>query len=334
MGKKIKQQNKEKKEVEKKDQNKPKKEIKKIEKKQEKEKEENIKEIEQEEIENENKEKEFNKDELNKKYELKLEQVSKELIPKISQSQIEKALKALISYKNKLNSSSTINVLSGDFDDYIYATFGFYKYPLRYSLSPLQINLPTGIYDEKYSSNICLIVKNPKSDFKDLNIEFPFSLKVIDIEKLKTKYQQYSKKRELMKKYDLFLCDNRIKFVLRKLLGKCFYASKKIPYPISLNYEDKEKIKNDIVEIVNKSTIFHMNNGPIYNIKFGRFSMNLEENKENLMECIKGVIPHILKYDIDLDDLRNISIKGNNTLELPLYEHIKEDDLKIFTGNY
>ena len=136
-----------------------------------------------------------------------------------------------------------------------------------------------------------------------------------------------------MKKYDLFLCDNRIKFVLRKLLGKCFYASKKIPYSISLNYEDKDKIKNDIIEIVNKSTIFHMNNGPIYNIKFGRFSMNLEENKNNLIECIKQIIPHILKYDIDLDELRNISIKGNNTLELPLYEHIKEGDLKIFAGN-
>ena len=52
------------------------------------------------------------------------------------------------------------------------------------------------------------------------------------------KYQQYSKRRELMKKYDLFLCDNRIKFVLRKLLGKCFYVSKKFPHPISLNYED------------------------------------------------------------------------------------------------
>ena len=158
-------------------------------------------------------------------------------------------------------------------------------------------------------------------------------MKIIDIDKLKTKYQQYSKKRELMKKYDLFLCDNRIKFVLRKLLGKCFYASKKIPYSISLNYEDKDKIKNDIIEIVNKSTIFHMNNGPIYNIKFGRFSMNLEENKNNLIECIKQIIPHILKYDIDLDELRNISIKGNNTLELPLYEHIKEGDLKIFAGN-
>ena len=331
MAKKIKQ-NKEKKEIPKKDQNKTKKEINK--KSKENPKNETIKDIEQEDEQNEIKEKEFNKEELNKKYELKLEQVSKDLMPKISTAQIEKALKALISYKNKLNSSSTINVLSGDFDDYIYATFGFYKYPLRYSLAPSKIDLSTGIYSEKYNSNICLIVKNPKSDFKDLNIEFPFNMKIIDIEKLKTKYQQYSKKRELMKKYDLFLCDNRIKFVLRKLLGKCFYASKKIPYSISLNYEDKDKIKNDIIEIVNKSTIFHMNNGPIYNIKFGRFSMNLEENTNNLIECIKQIIPHILKYDIDLDELRNISIKGNNTLELPLYEHIKENDLKIFTGNY
>ena len=337
MAKKIKQ-NKEKKEIPKKDQNKTKKEINKKSKSKENEKEnpknETIKDIEQEDEQNDIKEKEFNKEELNKKYELKLEQVTKDLIPKISTAQIEKALKALISYKNKLNSSSAINVLSGDFDDYIYATFGFYKYPLRYSLAPSKIDLSTGIYAEKYNSNICLIVKNPKSDFKDLNIEFPFNMKIIDIEKLKTKYQQYSKKRELMKKYDLFLCDNRIKFVLRKLLGKCFYASKKIPYSISLNYEDKDKIKNDIIEIVNKSTIFHMNNGPIYNIKFGRFSMNLEENKNNLIECIKQIIPHILKYDIDLDELRNISIKGNNTLELPLYEHIKENDLKIFTGNY
>ena len=126
--------------------------------------EENI----EESLENENEleEKHFNKEELNNKYNIKLEQVSKELIPKISSNQIEKALKELISYKNRLNSSSTINVLSGDFDDYIYLTFGFYKYPLRYSLSSSQINLPYGIYNEKYSSNICLIVKNPKKSKK------------------------------------------------------------------------------------------------------------------------------------------------------------------------
>ena len=334
MAKKTKQ-NKEKKELPKKDKNKNKQELKKEKQKQKQpETKENDKETLENQNENEIPEKEINKEELNKKYNIKLDQVTKELMPKISSSQIEKALQALISYKNKLNSSSTINVLSGDFDDYIYLTFGFYKYPLRYSLSSCLIDLPKGIYDEKYSSNICLIVKNPKSDFKDLNIEFPFNLKVIDIEKLKQKYQQYSKRRELMKKYDLFLCDNRIKFVLRKLLGKCFYMSKKFPHPISLNYENKDEIKNNIIKTVTQSTIFHMNNGPIYNIKFGRFSMDLNENEENLKQCLRQVLPHILKYDIDLDELRNISIKGNNTIELPIYQHIKESDLKIFTGNY
>ena len=60
----------------------------------------------------------------------------------------------MISYKNKINSSSTINVLSGDFDDYIYATFGFFNYTLRYSLSSSKINLSEGIYNEKYSFSV------------------------------------------------------------------------------------------------------------------------------------------------------------------------------------
>lgn len=279
-------------------------------------------------------EKELDQKELNDKYNKNLEIVTKELMPKILDSQIEKALKALSLYKNKINSNGGINVLSGDFDDYIYAVFGFYKYPMRYSLSSSQISIKNGIYNEKFSSNICLIVKNPKSDFKELDIKFPFNLKVIDIEKLKIKYQKYEKRRELLKKYDLFLCDNRVKFVLKKLLGKCFYVSKKFPHPISFNYEDKEKIKNDIIKVVNESTIFHMNNGPIYNIKFGRFSMDNKENIQNLKQCINQVIPHILKYDIALDELRNISIKGNNTAEFPIFNHIKECDLKVFTGNF
>lgn len=315
-----------------------KKEEKKIEKKQNKKEIKNhpkkeVKEIDETPEELEKLEKELDQNELTLKYNKNLEIVSKELMTKISDSQIEKALKALSAYKNKINSDGGINVLSGDFDDYIYANFGFYKYPMRYSLSSSQISIKHGIYNDKYSTHICLIVKNPKSDFKDLNIEFPFNLKVIDIEKLKLKYQKYEKRRELLKKYDLFLCDNRIKFVLRRYLGKCFYVSKKFPHPISLNYEDKEKIKNDIIKVVNESTIFHMNNGPIYNIKFGRFSMNNKENLQNFKQCVSQVVPHILKYDISLDELRNVSIKGNNTVELPIFNHIKESDLKIFTGN-
>ena len=132
-------------------------------------------------------EKEIDQNELNVKYNKNLEIVTKDLMPQIIDSQIEKALKALSLYKNKINSNGGINVLNGDFDDYIYANFGFYKYPMRYSLSSSQISIKYGIYNEKFSTNICLIVKNPKSDFKELDIKFPFNLKVIDLEKLKLK---------------------------------------------------------------------------------------------------------------------------------------------------
>ena len=157
--------------------------------------EEENEEIEKQELD----EKELNQNELNLKYNKNLEIVTKELIPQISDSQIEKALKSLSQYKNKTNANQGINVLNGDFDDYIYTNFGFYKYPMRYSLSSSQISIQYGIYNEKFSTNICLIVKNPKSDFKDLDIKFPFSLKVIDIAKLKQKYQKYEKRRELLK---------------------------------------------------------------------------------------------------------------------------------------
>ena len=103
-------------------------------------------------------------------------------MPKIIDSQVEKALKALSLYKNKINENGGINILSGDSDDYTYANFGFYKYHMRYSLSSSQINIKYGIYNQKFSCNICLIVKNPKSDFKNLEIEFPFNLKIKDIE--------------------------------------------------------------------------------------------------------------------------------------------------------
>ena len=275
---------------------------------------------------------EISKEELQQKYNSNLEIVKKELLPQISDSQISKALKALEIYKTNTN-GNTINVLSNNYDDFIYLNFAFNKYPMRYSLSSNQILLKNGLYGSKFSSNICLIVKDPKSDFKDLQIEFPFNLKIIDIQKLKLKYTKYENRRELMKKYDLFFCDSRILFVLRKLLGKCFYKSKKYPHPLTLNYENKEEIKNNLIQAVTESTYFNMNNGPIYNVKFGRFSMDLKENCENLKKCLEESIPHILKYDVLLEELRTISIKGNNTVELPIYNHIRESDLKIFTKN-
>lgn len=270
---------------------------------------------------------------LQEKYTKSLEQIKKNLLPLLSDSQILKALDSLTLYKKSLQKSTAPNILDSNLEDFIYLDIIFNKYPLRYSSATCPISIPNSIYHSKFSSSVCLFVKDPRQAFKDLNIEFPFEIKVIDIEKLKQKYPQYKNKRELAKKYDIFICDNRIKFALNKLLGKPFYVSKKLPHPLDMDYEKKDEIKNDIKKIVEKMTIFHMNNGPVFNAKFGRFSMTKEENKENFKESVMQVVANILKYDIDLDELRSISIKGNNTISLPVYSHLKESELKTYTGN-
>lgn len=50
---------------------------------------------------------------------------------------------------------------------------------------------------------------------------------VIGLEKLRTKFKQYEAKRQLLNTYDLFIADDRILPLLRKLLGVKFFERKK-----------------------------------------------------------------------------------------------------------
>ena len=52
-------------------------------------------------------------------------------------------------------------------------------------------------------------------------------------------------KEEIIKHYDTFLCDGRVYFILRKLLGKPFYSLKQFPLTINLDY------KKMILKIIN-----------------------------------------------------------------------------------
>lgn len=50
---------------------------------------------------------------------------------------------------------------------------------------------------------------------------------MIGLEKLRTKFKQYEAKRQLLNMYDLFIADDRILPLLRKLLGVKFFERKK-----------------------------------------------------------------------------------------------------------
>jgi ribosome biogenesis protein UTP30 len=78
-------------------------------------------------------------------------------------------------------------------------------------------------------SSVCLFVKNPQREYKDLlaahNIKFVD--RVVGLDKLRGKHKPFEARRALMKAHDIFLCDARIMPSMPKLLGKIFFDAKK-----------------------------------------------------------------------------------------------------------
>lgn len=209
-----------------------------------------------------------------------------------------KCLQTVISDKYKDN----LNLLANENDEFLFLNFVFSRLPVKFSLRPVNVGLPHSIYGQKFNTRVCLFVKDPRSDFKDLNLDFPFKVKVLDVEKLKLKYSRFQERRNLLKEYDIFLCDYKIYMLLKKLLGKPFYVQKKYPLPIKVDYTKPEEIKQEIVSRIEKSTIFNMSHGPNYTVKVSRVVNDKSETLENVMEAATKLIPHILKWGIDFNE--------------------------------
>jgi ribosome biogenesis protein UTP30 len=219
----------------------------------------------------------------------------------LNPTQVTKAIKCIKEIISK-RYENTLNILSCEDEELIYMNFVLGKLPLKYSLRPVSIPLEKTMHNLDNNTRICLFVKDPKKDFKELNIDFPINVKVIDVQSLKLKYSRFQERRNLLKQYDLFLCDYKIYFVLKKLLGKPFYVNKKYPVPIKLNYEDKEQIKTEVINHVNNSGVFYMTNGPNYAFKVARFNMDKDDILRNVMKSVNVVIAHIMKWGVSFEE--------------------------------
>jgi ribosome biogenesis protein UTP30 len=219
----------------------------------------------------------------------------------LDKNQVSKAIKCIKDLVAKKHKDS-LNILSNEDEELIYLNFVLSKLPLKYSLRPVTVPLAKSINGVIFNTRVCLFVKDSKADFKQLAIDFPFKVKVIDVQQLKMKFSRFQDRRNLLKQFDLFMCDYKIYFLLKKLLGKPFYVQRKYPVPIKLNYEDKEDIKNEVVNHVEKSGVFYMNNGPNYAFKVARYNMDNADIVENTLSSVKYVIGHIMKWGVEFQE--------------------------------
>ncbi|KAI9054882.1 hypothetical protein LZ554_002026 [Drepanopeziza brunnea f. sp. 'monogermtubi'] len=106
---------------------------------------------------------------------------------------------------------------------------------------PIKIALPHAL-NTSSTTTICLITADPQRTYKDLiaSDAFPSELatritRVVGVQKLKKKWNQYESQRKLFAEHDIFLADDRVITQLPKLLGKTFYKSQsKRPIPVSI----------------------------------------------------------------------------------------------------
>jgi len=262
---------------------------------------------------------------VKREYKRNKEVVKKKL--KLDTNQLQSAV-TLLKKQIETKFSKNTNIFLRKEDEFIYLNFVFSKLPNSYSLRPVPIKIPQSIYGD--STKVCIIVKDPKSDFKDLELKFPFTCKVISIEKLKQNYDRFNQRRELVKSYDMFICDTKVYLLLKRLLGKPFFDTKKFPIPITMDYSQKEELHANIVDVINKKTIFYMNSGPNYTVKFARAVMEDEDIVTNAVVTAKRVIPHILKWGIEFKDLKSISMKTTDSLDLPVFNQLSVEEVLTY----
>ncbi|KAH0632129.1 hypothetical protein KY289_037590 [Solanum tuberosum] len=244
---------------------------------------------------------------------------------KVSRSTVEKAVDALLKWKESKSKTEKPQLLPQD--DFIYLNLTLKKIPPKPRTNAFRIPFPHPLHDA--SSELCLIIDDrpnskltsdaAKKIIKSQNIPIT---KVIKLSKLKTNYKPFEAKRKLCDSYDLFLVDRRIVHLLPKLLGKQFFKKKKLPLPLDLTHKNwKEQ-----VERACGSGLFYLRTGTCCMMRIGKGSMDSAQIVDNAFEAIKGVVQVVPKK---WGGVRSLHLRLSDSLALPLYQALPEIKLKI-----
>ncbi|KAH6588503.1 hypothetical protein BASA61_005899 [Batrachochytrium salamandrivorans] len=240
----------------------------------------------------------------------------------MDQIQVEKATRALLAHVRKHKTDSLNKPTSGTkstgFDiggasnENLWVVIATKKMPEKLRIKPVAVPLPHTILPE--DAEICLIVKDPQREYKDLikNSGISRISRVIGISKLKAKFKPYEAKRQLCATYEMFLADERVLALLPPLLGKTFFEKKKHPAAVDLK---KTNVKAEIERAIN-CTYLHLNKGVCNALKAGSVLLTAEQNVENIMAATKGAVE---KLPGKWGNIQSVHIKTATSVALPVY---------------
>lgn len=173
-------------------------------------------------------------------------------------AQAQKAVKALLAYAKKQAEKAEETELLGR-DEHVWLSVNTKTGSTRKKLMPIKIQLPSPPLPPPPATSVCLLVKDPQREYKDLiaKHDIKFIDRVVGVTKLKGKFKPFEPRRQLRNDHDLFLVDDRVLPLMPKLLGKMFFEAKKQPIPVNLQRKD---LKQELGRAI-QSTYFHPSTG-------------------------------------------------------------------------
>lgn len=139
---------------------------------------------------------------------------------------------------------------------------------------------------------------------------------IIKLQKLRTQYQQFKDRRELVSQFDLFLCDERILPMMSKALGKTFLSAKKQPIPVRLS--QRSSLGSQIAR-ARDSAFLVGSHGDCWAVKLAHTAMTVDEVTANLMAGITEVVDKIPKK---WKNVKAVNIKCSGSVALPIYSSL------------
>ena len=93
---------------------------------------------------------------------------------------------------------------------------------------------------------------------------------------------------------------------------------------------DNDGLK-DQLNTASESVYFMSGNGPNYTIKIGRVSQDPKEIVKNISMALPKVLGNVTCWDdIKFDKVQQISLKIDDSVELPIYNFLNEEDIKDY----
>lgn len=268
--------------------------------------------------------------------------------PSTNVHQVLKASKALLNHmgavkKEASNTNEKKSLIADEEDDEtatpVWLTLSTKKHIVdKKRLKPSKIAIPHSLNSSE-NTTICLITADPQRQYKDIvaSPAFPSALgvritKVVGIEKIKSKYNQYENQRKLKSEHDIFLADERIVTYLPKHLGKTLYkGTAKRPIPVSLtsavsrtstrtkgpdSVGTPQKVAQEIEKALGGTSVY-LSPTASTSIRIGYSNWDAQKLAENIEAAANALIEKHVPQK--WRGVKALHVKGESTAALPIW---------------